>query len=148
MSPDTIIAINVEPQISYGSSGAVLVVDDEPEVRKMISAVLTHAGYPVFLADSGESAIRSFNKHADEITLLLTDVVAPGMSGPVLAEHLHQASPHLKVVYMSGYHDSMVVRRFVLERGFPLLAKPFTSERLLTAITRAIGPAVRAANEV
>lgn len=133
----------VTPEFSYGSCGAVLVVDDEPTVRKLVSAILASAGYAVILADSGESAIRLFAKRGSEITLLLTDVVAPGMSGPELAKHLTEASPHLKVLYMSGYYDSMVVRRFVLERGYPLLPKPFTAEKLLEAVEGAIGPATR-----
>ena len=52
--------ITVVVQPNYASSGAVLVVDDEPEIRKMVSAVLTHAGYTVFVADSGDSAARVF----------------------------------------------------------------------------------------
>ena len=133
--------LNVSPQLSYGSSGAILVVDDELTVRKVISSILSGAGYDVFTADSGDSAVRLFNKHANEITLLLVDVVAPGMSGPELVEQLSRAYLHLKVLYMSGYCDSLVVRRFVVERGFPMIAKPFKSEKLLAAVGAAIGPA-------
>ncbi len=134
------------PEVTYGSSGAILAVDDEPEVRKVVNVALTHAGYTVFLADSGDAALRLFNKHANEITLLLTDVIAPGMSGPMLAEQLLEQQPHLKVLFMSGFNASMVVRRFVVERGFQLLSKPFTSEKLLTAVHQTIGPARRAAS--
>lgn len=138
-----IIGINVEAESNFASSGAVLVVDDEPEIRKLVSNILTHAGYSVFLADSGERAISAFNKHANEITLLLADVVAPGMSGPMLADQLLEVHPHLKVMFMSGYNASMIVRRFVVERGFLLLPKPFSSDRLVNAVQQAIGPARR-----
>ncbi len=137
---------NVGTEPSLGSSGAILVVDDELIIRKLVSAILTGAGYVVFPADSGENALRIFSKHNNEITLLLTDVVAPGMSGPILAEQLTEVYPHLKVIYMSGYHESMVVRRFVLERGLPLLLKPFTADKLLEAVRTAIGPGHRAAS--
>ena len=130
----------------YGSSGAVLVVDDESHVRKIVGAILTRAGYDVILADSGENALRKFSEHSSEITLLLADVVAPGMSGPALAEQITEVYAHLKVIYMSGYHDSTVVRRFVLERGFPLLGKPFTADELLSAVQAGIGPARPAAH--
>jgi two-component system, cell cycle sensor histidine kinase and response regulator CckA len=133
----------VVSQPSYGSSGAVLVVDDELEVRKMVSAVLAHAGYRVFLADSGDIAKRVFQEHASEITLLLTDVVAPGMSGPMLADQLLEWQPHVKVLFMSGYNASMVVRRYVLERKFALLAKPFTAAKLVSSVEETIGPAHR-----
>ncbi len=137
------IIFNLASEPSYASSGAVLVVDDELEIRKLVTAILTNAGYSVFQADSGESALRMFNKHANEITLLLSDVVAPGISGPMLADQLLELHPHLKILFMSGFNASMVVRRFVVERGFPLLPKPFTSERLVTAIQQTIGPARR-----
>ncbi len=119
-------------------------MDDEPEVRKTVSAILTQSGYSVFLADSGDSAIRMFHKHANEITLLLVDVVAPGMSGPMLADRLLEIQPHVKVLFMSGYNASTVVRRYVVERGFNLLSKPFTSELLLAAVRGSIGPTERA----
>ena len=132
---------NVTPQANYASSGAVLVVDDEPEIRKLVSVILTTAGYTVFLADSGEHALRLFHKHASEITLVLTDVVAPGMSGPMLVDELLELQPHLKVLFMSGFNESQVVRRYVVERGFVLLQKPFTAEQLLNEIQESIGPA-------
>lgn len=114
----------------------------------MVSSVLIHAGYTIFLADSGDSAKRVFQKHANEITLLLSDVVAPGMSGPMLADQLLEWQPHVKVLFMSGYNASMVVRRYVVERGFALLAKPFTAEKLVASVEETIGPARRAMHTV
>ena len=63
----------------------VLVVDDEPAIRKLVTAMLTRNGYRVLTADTGENAVRLFKNHPD-VDLLLTDVVAPGMSGPMIAE--------------------------------------------------------------
>jgi DNA-binding NtrC family response regulator len=127
----------------YASSGAVLVVDDEADIRKLVNALLTAAGYTVFLADSGEHALQVFQKHSSEITLLLADVVAPGMSGPMLAERLIELQPHLKVVFMSGYEASTIVRRYVVQRRYVLLSKPFQTGRLVQAVEDAIGPAHR-----
>src|SRR5579871_5215536 len=64
----------------------ILVVDDEPEIRKLVSAMLTPKGYNVIVADTGEQAIKLFRKQARDVDLLLTDVVAPGMAGPTLAD--------------------------------------------------------------
>jgi two-component system cell cycle sensor histidine kinase/response regulator CckA len=130
----------VIPEASYASSGAVLIVDDEPDIRKLVGLILTSAGYTVFTADSGDQAIRTFKKHGNEITLLLTDVVAPGMSGPMLADQLLESQPHLKILFMSGYDASQVVKRYVIERGFTLVPKPFTAEQLVEAVRSAIGP--------
>ena len=71
----------------------ILVVDDEPEVRKLVGAMVSRYGFNVLTADTGEHAITLFKKKIDEIDLLLTDVVAPGMSGPMLADKLAELKP-------------------------------------------------------
>ncbi|MDP9054492.1 MAG: response regulator [Acidobacteriota bacterium] len=108
---------------------SILVVDDEPEIRKLVAAMLTRAGYRVFSADTGENAIRIFKSHP-EMDLLLTDVVAPGMSGPMIADKIADLNPGIKVLFMSGYDGSQVVQKYVVERGYSLLVKPFTMEQL------------------
>lgn len=107
----------------------ILVVDDEPEVRKLVGAMVQKHGYNVLTADTGEHAITLFKKH-QPIDLLLTDVVAPGMSGPMLADKLTELKPDLPVLYMSGFDDRQVVQRYVVEKGHALLHKPFTVEEL------------------
>jgi len=107
----------------------ILVVDDEPEIRKLVTAMLSKAGYRVFSADTGENAIRLF-KQNPETDLLLTDVVAPGMSGPMIADEIAALNPSIKVLFMSGYDSTQVVQRYVVERGYSLLVKPFTMEQL------------------
>jgi CheY-like chemotaxis protein len=110
-------------------SHTVLVVDDEPEVRKLVAAMLIRNGYKVLSADSGENAIRLFRNNPDT-ELLLTDVVAPGMSGPMIADEIATLKPAIKVLFMSGYDGTQVVQRYVIEKGYSLLVKPFTAEQL------------------
>ncbi len=107
----------------------ILVVDDEPEIRKLVTAMLTRNGYQVLTADTGENAIRLF-KNNPAIELLLTDVVAPGMSGPMIADEIAALRPEMKVLFMSGFDGTQVVQRYVVERGYSLLTKPFTMEQL------------------
>lgn len=107
----------------------ILVVDDEPEIRKLVTAMLTRNGYRVFTADTGENAVRLYRSHPD-IDLLLTDVVAPGMSGPMIADEIAALKPAIKVLFMSGYDGTQVVQRYVVEKGYSLLTKPFTMEQL------------------
>jgi DNA-binding NtrC family response regulator len=107
----------------------ILVVDDEPEVRKLVTAMLTRNGYKVLTADSGENAVRLF-KNNPGVELLLTDVVAPGMSGPMIADEIAALKPDIKVLFMSGYDGTQVVQRYVVERNYSLLIKPFTMEQL------------------
>jgi two-component system cell cycle sensor histidine kinase/response regulator CckA len=105
------------------------VVDDEPEIRKLVSAILTRKGFRVISADTGENAVRLFKSHP-ETALLLTDVVAPGMSGPMIADQIAALRPGIKVLFMSGYDNTQVVQKYVVERGYALLLKPFTMEQL------------------
>jgi DNA-binding NtrC family response regulator len=107
----------------------VLVVDDEPEIRKLVAAMLARNGYRVVSADTGENAIRLFGNNPDT-DLLLTDVVAPGMSGPMIADYIAALKPDIKVLFMSGYDGTQVVQRYVVEKGYSLLIKPFTMEQL------------------
>jgi two-component system cell cycle sensor histidine kinase/response regulator CckA len=107
----------------------ILVVDDEPEIRKLVTAMLTQNGYRVLSADTGENAIRLFRNNSNT-DLLLTDVVAPGMSGPMIADQIAELKPDIKVLFMSGYDGTQVVQRYVVEKGYSLLIKPFTMEQL------------------
>src|ERR1700692_2246917 len=108
----------------------VLVVDDEAEIRKLVGAMVTQFGYTVLTADSGDHALTVYSHHRAPIDLLITDVVAPGMSGPMLADKLSVIQPDLKVLYISGYDNTHVVQKYVVEKGHALLPKPFTMEEL------------------
>ena len=116
----------------------ILVVDDEPEVRKLVGAMVAHYGYRVLTADSGDHALTIFRK-SGPIDLLLTDVVAPGMSGPMLADRLTALAPGLKVLFMSGYGTSHVVQSYVVEKGYALLTKPFDLRTLGSKVRELLG---------
>jgi len=105
---------------------AILIVDDEPEVRKLVGAMVKQFGYETITADSGEHAMKLYKNQKDGVAMLITDVVAPGMSGPMLADKLTAIQPDLKVLYISGYDNTHVVQKYVVEKGHALLAKPFT----------------------
>ena len=113
-----------------GGKDPILVVDDEPEIRKLVSAMVRQFGYEVMTADSGEHALTLYKHHKGPIAMLITDVVAPGMSGPMLADTLTALDPGLKVLYISGYDNTHVVQKYVVEKGHALLAKPFTKSQL------------------
>jgi two-component system, cell cycle sensor histidine kinase and response regulator CckA len=116
------------------SRKTILVVDDEPEVRKLVAAMITQFGHQAITADSGEHALTVFKKQNAPIDLLVTDVVAPGMSGPMLADKLTALQPGLKVLYISGYDNTHVVQKYVVEKGHALLTKPFTVQELQAKI--------------
>ena len=107
----------------------VLVVDDEPEIRKLVAAMVGQLGYEPLTANSGERAL-TLHRNQGPFALLITDVVAPGMSGPMLADKLAALQPSLKVLFISGYDSTHVVQKYVVEKGHALLAKPFTVAEL------------------
>jgi two-component system, cell cycle sensor histidine kinase and response regulator CckA len=120
----------------------ILVVDDEPEVRKLVGAMVSNFGYTVLTADSGEHALTLY-KNNHPLDLLITDVIAPGMSGPMLADKLTEMQPDLKVLYISGYDNTHVVQKYVVERGHKLLSKPFTVDELQSTVKDMLGLQVR-----
>ena len=112
----------------------VLLVEDSEPLRKLVKTFLDSAGYRVFSADSGESALNISTTIGRPLDLLLTDVVMPGMNGRLLAEHLRPRQPGMRVLYMSGYTDSFIAGHGVLDAGTHLLHKPFTEEVFLRKV--------------
>jgi len=113
----------------------VLIVDDDADVLRLLQSILSEGGYEVIAAKNSDAAIKAFERRKPD--LLLTDVVMPGMSGPMLVDHLRGLAPDLKVLFMSGYDDRHVVQRYVVDKGFQLIAKPFTVKSLRLAIHEA-----------
>ena len=121
----------------------ILAVDDDPAILTLLNEVLKDAGYQVLVADGGWSAIRQFENTQHGVDLLLTDVIMPDLTGPVLAERLRSHKPDLRVLFISGFHDADLVQRFVTRKGFTLLPKPFTVDALLRVVQDALRTAPR-----
>jgi PAS domain S-box-containing protein len=117
-----------------GHGERILVVEDEPGLRKLVRRILTQNGYDVLVAASGPEAVDLVRGLSGDLALLLTDVVMPGMSGGELAEILCRARPDLKAIYMSGYPDETVVLHGVLRKGQGYLQKPFSAGDLLRSV--------------
>jgi two-component system, cell cycle sensor histidine kinase and response regulator CckA len=114
-----------------GGKETVLLVEDETALRELTRGLLEAAGYTVLEATNVEDAIRLAESAHCKIDLLLTDVVMPGMDGHELSKRLTSNCPSLKVLYMSGYTDDVIVHKGVLNRGTTLLQKPFGRAGLL-----------------
>jgi two-component system cell cycle sensor histidine kinase/response regulator CckA len=121
------------------SRSTVLVVEDEPDVRRLTRRILERHGHAVLEATTGEHAISVLTEHDGEIDLLLTDMVMPGMNGRAVAHEVAQRSPSTRVLYMSGYTDDEIIRRGLQDPNMALLEKPFSSEQLALAVAKAIG---------
>jgi PAS domain S-box-containing protein len=112
----------------------ILVVEDERAVRTMTRLILERAGYQVVEAAAPDEAREIFHSRADEIDLMISDVVMPGAHGPALFKQLAVEYPGLRVLYMSGYTDDEVIRAGRLEGGENFMEKPFTSQKLLEKV--------------
>ncbi len=122
-----------------GGTAVVLVVEDEPMVRGLVSLVLGQLGYSVYSAASGQEALDLMASRVGPIDLLFTDVVMPGMDGPELCAQLRRTSPALKCLYMSGYSEELVAKRGVPISDEVFLPKPFTIGELTAKVRAALG---------
>ncbi|WP_409283767.1 ATP-binding protein [Pseudomonas protegens] len=112
----------------------VLIVEDDPAVRVLVSAVLGELGYAYLEAGDARSAMPILDS-AQRIDLLISDVGLPGMNGRQLAEIGRQIRPQLKVLFITGYAEHAAARGGFLDPGMQLITKPFTFD-LLTAKVR------------
>jgi CheY-like chemotaxis protein len=106
-------------------SETLLLVEDEAAVRQSTCAFLTLSGYTVLEAGNGEDALRVARGYPGPIHLMVTDVVMPHLGGPQLAEQLAAERPHMKVLFVSGYAESTILRRGVIDVRTRFLQKPF-----------------------
>jgi two-component system cell cycle sensor histidine kinase/response regulator CckA len=118
------------PRAIPRGSETVLLVEDDVAVRKLASSILQRSGYIVLEAGGGPEALEIVAGHSGVISLLITDVVMPGMSGRDLSKRLSEIRPGLPVLFLSGYTSNAIVHHNVLDSGVNFLQKPFTPEGL------------------
>lgn len=117
----------------------ILVVEDNPQVRMIAERTLSQLGYVVQVATDGEKALAWLADSGIVPDLLLTDVVMPKMSGQQLAEQVCKAHPKVKVLFISGYSEKIIVQHGVLNAGIELLQKPFHPQALAERVRHLLG---------
>ena len=122
-----------------GGAEAVLLVEDNAELRDATRGILEILGYRVTAAANGTEALDVFDRLGGRIDLVICDVVMPGMSGPEVVERLRTRKPDLAVLFMSGYTDNVVVRHGILEGELEFLEKPFSAARLAEKVREVLG---------
>jgi PAS domain S-box-containing protein len=116
--------------IDARSDETILVVEDEPGVRRLTKRILESAGYRVFAAANGTEALQLLERSTEAIQLTLTDMVMPGMNGRELASRVARLRPGIKVLYMTGYTADALLRRGALDATSRVVTKPFTAREL------------------
>ena len=141
-----------EQPADLSGSESILLVEDEPLVRRLTARILSGRGYRVLEAPAPAQALELVLAGSEPIDLLLTDVVMPGMSGHELASRIRRVRPSIRVIYMSGYSESLVQAQGLddPERSC-YVSKPFSTSTLLESVRSALaappGERVRTARE-
>ena len=115
----------------------ILVAEDDPMLQRLLSGVLSGAGYQVLMAARGDEALRLWEEHHAAIALLITDVTMPGLTGPELIHRVRGRRPDLPVICTSGYSDAHLAERGALLENVVFIEKPFTP-RVLREQVRAL----------
>lgn len=122
-----------EPKKIGGKQEIILIVEDEEAVRKVIRTVVEEQGYKVIEAQNGDEALHLLVEDALEVSVIITDIVMPKLSGNKLGEYISVLYPAVKVLYISGYMNDEVLRNFT-HSGMFFLQKPFSPEQLLNKL--------------
>lgn len=117
----------------------VLVVDDQPQVRRLLEGLLDRAGYAVLEAEDFDSAIEAVRQHEGPIALALVDIELPGRGGREVAAQI-QAMARIPVIFISGHQPEMLIADGRLAADAPLVRKPFTVASIIEAVNTAVRP--------
>jgi two-component system, cell cycle sensor histidine kinase and response regulator CckA len=121
-----------------GGTETVLIVEDEPQVRRLACRTLERLGYTVLEAGDGAEALAVSDGRHGAIDLVLTDAVMPELGGRQVVEALRARRPGVAALFMSGYSEDAVLRQHVEATGAPFVQKPFTSDQLAAAVRAAL----------
>ena len=119
-------------------NATVMIVEDDPTVRRLAHRILESAGYRVLAPENTDEAISQAGHHPNPIHLVLADVVMPGLNGPELFARIAGHHPGARVLFMSGYTAEVVSRLGVLDQGARFIQKPFTLRGLLEQVSMAL----------
>lgn len=123
-----------------GRLGRVLVVDDEPSIRKLVNLSLTKAGYEVVEAQDGEQAIKVLNSDDNPLMVdtILCDIRMPKVNGIEAIAYFRAQYPTVPIVVMTGYPDVDLAVSLMRQGVLDYLVKPVSKDELLTVITRSV----------
>jgi len=133
---------DVEPVLAVGGSETILVAEDEPAVRNLVSLVLREWGYRVIEAADGEDAVSQFTDHKGLVDLAILDVVMPKKNGKEAYRDLTRIKPELRALFMSGYTKDVVLEKGMLDDRVDFIAKPLVPNDLLHRVRQLLDRSV------
>ena len=123
-----------------GRSGTVLLVEDSDVVRDVVATMLEEGGLTVLQASGGEEALALARRGDAPIDLLLTDIAMPEMSGVELADRLERERPDVRILFMTGYAEEVVVNEGIFGKDRECIGKPFTQEQITRRVRKILSP--------
>jgi len=123
-----------------GRGGTILLVEDSDVVRAVIANMLENSGLTVIQASGGKEALALSRRGDAPIDLLLTDIVMPEMSGLELADRLERERPDMRILFMTGYAEEVVVNEGILGKHRECIGKPFTGEQITKRVRTILFP--------
>jgi PAS domain S-box-containing protein len=137
--PSTARAAGTSPAGEPRGNETILLAEDEPAIRSLVSLMLTELGYRVIATSDGEEAVREYRQHAAEIALVVLDVVMPRMGAPEAYERMREVRPDVKVLFTTGYAPESTQLAELFERTqVPVIEKPFAARTLAERVRSAI----------
>ncbi len=121
-------------------NGRVLVVDDEPDIRKVVKMTLQKAGYDVLEAENGEKAIETINSGENRLMLdvMICDIRMPKVNGIEAIAYFRSNYPHVPLIVLTGFPDTDMATSFLRQGVVDYLVKPVEGEKLRSAVARAM----------
>jgi CheY-like chemotaxis protein len=120
---------------SSGGAETILLVEDDPTVRSLVSRMLAARGYEILDAADGEEAIARFDARERPIKLIISDLIMRGLNGRETVERIREIEPATKALYMSGYSDDAIVRNgSAPQPGTGFIQKPFSGDELASSV--------------
>lgn len=126
------------PELKTGISGRVMIIDDEEMILKTTQGVLRSSGFETIGVNNGEEAIALFKQEHAAISVVLLDMMMPGMGGDEVLRYLRVIRRDIPVIVTSGYTEEQVMRYFSGRRVSAFLQKPYRSEALIEVVGRVV----------
>jgi PAS domain S-box-containing protein len=131
---EPVVTRNTPPATASRGSETILLVEDDPMVRSIVSRMLKARGYTIEGAASGQEAIRRFEARTQPIPLVLSDLIMAGLDGKETIGRIREIEPGTKALYMSGYSRDVTIRSGPIESGTGFIQKPFSGDELSISI--------------
>ena len=125
---------NISIKNYQGKQETILIVEDEKQVLSYLESILNKYNFNFYSASSGEEALKIFEKHKENLDLIISDVIMTGIDGVTLADKLKTKKNELKIILSSGYSNKKVSQDYIKEKGFKFIQKPYDIEKLLKVI--------------